>query len=420
MSTTHKRTLVWLGLAIFLAAGALLLPGVGGRLLPAGALGAISTLTPTPEPSPTAIPTADPTATAAAALFSIEQAAMISRYPDGVEFVFSGSSSAGSIARVQVITWTRDGGRTSMNLEWDAARGAFVHFDRRFSPPWVEINYRFRASDSAGNRYESADLRAEYADNTRKWLRAEDENVVVLMFGARQSLMDDLFTSAAQAMFVLEDAFGFQLDYKPYVVVMPDQASFEEWQEYPDPYLAGQTFSAQGYTIQTLQWGEGDLINATIPHELTHIFQGFIAEAWDVPAWFTEGNASYFEPVPQYDYEQRVRNVAGHPDFPTLQSNISTEYPGPDGRNRWVYDIGYAFMQYWIQTYGWDSHRAFWQAQTTQDFETAMALATGVSFADLENAWRTYIGAPGAAPTLIPLPTLMPFPTAPGMSGSGG
>ncbi|GAB4573916.1 MAG: hypothetical protein Kow0077_17880 [Anaerolineae bacterium] len=390
---------------------------VEAPLVPALAQRQIATLTPTPEPTPTLSPTPNPTATAAAAFFTVEQAEMISHYPRGVEFVFRGSSSAGEISRVQVSTRTRDNIRESALLEWDADREAFVYFDRMHSPPWFEINYRFRVSDSAGNQYTTPEMSAEYADHSRKWLRRENEHIIVLTFGTRQSIVDDLFASAAQAMLVLEEAFGFQLDYKPYVVVMPDQASFQEWQEYPDPYLAGQTLSSRGYTIQTLQWGEDELINTTVPHELAHIFQGFIAEARDIPAWFTEGNASYFEPVTQYDYEQRVRDVADHPDFPTLQGQISTEYPGPDGRNRWVYDIGYSFMKFWITTYGWESHRIFWQAQTTHDFKEAMEIATGVSFEKLESQWRAYIGAPGPAPTLIPSPTLLPFPTAPGMGG---
>ena len=49
------------------------------------------------------------------------------------------------------------------------------------------------------------------------------------------------------------------------------------------------------------------------------------------------------------------------------------------------------------------------------DFHEALEFATGTSFTDLETGWRAYIGAPGAAPTLIPTPTLFAFPTAPGM-----
>ncbi len=426
-----KRALVFAGGGLILTLGAILMiaslsrdtaalsfGGPADAVAQAGVL--VATLTPTPEPSPTLSPTPNPTATAAAAHFSVARAEMISRYPEGAEYLFRATSDAGEIERVQLRTWTRDGRRTSTILDWDVERQAFVHFDRMFSPPWFEINYSFSAIDSAGNRYQTPDLVSEYADHTRKWLRRENDDIIVLLFGARDSLADDLFTSAAQAIQVLEKAFGFSLDYKPYVVVMPDQASFQEWQEYADPFLAGQTMSSRGYTIQTLQWGEDDLINATVPHELAHIFQGFIAEARDIPAWFTEGNASYFEPVPQYDYEQRVRNAVDLPNFPTLQGHISTEYPGPDGRNRWVYDVGFSFMRYWIGTYGWESHQMFWQAQTRHGFEEALELATGVSFPELEAEWRAYIGAPGAAPTLFPTPTLRPFPTAPGMPASGG
>jgi hypothetical protein len=379
----------------------------------------IPTITPSPVPSPTLPPTPNPTATAAAAFFTVERATIQSAYPDGIYYIFQATSSAGEIERVQVRSWTREGAATSSQLEWDDKMQAFVYYDRMFQPPWFEVSYQFRATDSAGNIYRSEEFTSEYTDPTRSWIRRENDHIIVLLFGARESLADDLFVSAADAMTALEEAHGFTLDYKPYVVVMPDQASFQEWQEYPDPYLAGVTYYGMGYTIQTLQWGEQDLIESTVPHELTHIFQGFIRDARDIPAWFTEGHATYFEPTQQYDYEQRVRDIANHPDFPTLQGDISLEYLGPDGRNRLAYDVGYTFITYWIDNYGWDSHRAFWQAQVTMNFEEAIEFATGKTLADLEAEWRIYLGAKGAAPTLIPSPTLMPFPTAPGMSSSG-
>ena len=379
----------------------------GGALIP--------TLTPSPVPTATLTPTPNPTATAAAAYFTVEQAELVSLYPRGVEYVLKVRSSAGQIERARVSFWTNEGHATSQPLEWDAGRGAWVYFDRMFSPPWFQIHFRFRAMDSVGNFYETEEQVQEYADPTREWVRRENEQIVVLLFGARKSLADDLFASANAAITRLEDAFGFSLDYKPYVVVMPDAQSFQEWQEYAEEYLAGLTLSSMGYTIQTLQWGEQDLVYTTVPHELTHIFQGYIAEAWDIPAWFTEGHATYFETVQQYDYEARVRRVASHPDFPTLRRELSIDQPGPDGGNRWIYDLGYTFVKYWIETYGMESHRIFWQAQVTMDFHEALEFATGRSFEELENEWRRWIGAPGPAPTLWPTPTLMPFPTAPPM-----
>ncbi len=393
----------------------MLLWGGGGAGAPALAQenGAALLTTFTVAPSPTVTPTPNATATASAALFTVGRAELVSRYPAGVEYVFEGSSAAGDIERVQVIWWTNTGTPERSPLRWDAEQGVWTFFDRLYSPPWYQIHYRFRAVDSQDNIYETPEQVSEYADNTRKWLRRENDDIIVLMFGARDSLVDDLFWSAAASILRLEDAFGFSLDYKPYVVVMPDQASFQEWQEHPDPYLAGLTLQELGYTIQTLQWGETDLVHTTIPHELTHIFQGFVRKARDLPTWLIEGNATYFEPTQQYDYERRVRDAAAW--LPTLQRDMTANETGPDGRNRWTYDVGYTFIKYWIDNYGWESHRAFWEAQKTMNFRAALEAATGVTFEELENGWRTWLGAGGPAPTLIPLPTMPPLPTSPPM-----
>ena len=122
--------------------------------------------------------------------------------------------------------------------------------------PWFEITYTFRIRDAAGNAYETEELKAEYADNTRKWVRRENDQVIVPMTGARESLADDLFAIASAAILRLEDAFGFSLDYRPYVVVMGTPAP--GMQRPPDPPLAGQTTT--GYTVRPLL-RESDLVD---------------------------------------------------------------------------------------------------------------------------------------------------------------
>lgn len=359
--------------------------------------------------------TPDPTATAAATLFTIEQATMNSLYPAGLEFVFAGASSAGDIERVTVNLWSQDGTTQRLTLDWDDERGAWVYFDRRYEPPWFQVFYRFRVLDSAGNVYETADMHAEYVDNTRDWVRRENDEVILLTYGVTDEFIDQLFESVTKAVNRLEEAHGFALDYKPYAVVFPDEGSFQEWQEYVQTDLAGLTLSDRGYTVQRVGRDVNDLVYAFLPHELTHIFQGFADEALDIPIWFTEGHATYFETVYSYDYEDRVRNIVIDPRFPTLQDNFDAAQAGPDGRGRLGYDVGYTFIKYWIDTYGLESHRAFWQAQATMNFEDAMQAATGKTMVELETEWRAWLGATGPAPTLIPEPTMLPFPTAPAM-----
>jgi hypothetical protein len=397
--------------ALALAAGLLLIARPVSRIAAQG--NAIPTITPSPVPTATLSPTPNPTATAAALLFDVQEARMISRYPRGVEYVLRITSKAGTIQRASVAYWNRDRSiRSGSTLEWDPDRQAYVYYDRFFQPPWFEVHYRFRVIDSAGNVFETGEQVEEYADTSRTWTRREGELVIVLLYGARESLADDLFQSASDAIDRLEKAFGFALDYKPYVVVVPDRAGFDEWQEYPDPQVAGLTLSGLGYTIQQLTWGEYYLVHTVVPHELTHIFQGFITEALDIPTWFIEGQATYFEPVQDYDYENRVRQAARLFTIPSLRADMSPDTIGPDGMGRWAYDLGYTFIKYWVETYGWESHRLFWQAQVTMHFEEAMEFATGRTFDELESEWRAWIGAPGPAPTLIPTPTLRPWPTA--------
>lgn len=353
-----------------------------------------------------------------------------SNYPNGFEFSARPTSSKGEVVSATV-QWSHnphaDRARAfgEVDAETGIANAVWPATSNRV-PPWVAVNYRWSFTDSAGNSYQTEwVLGNEYEDTSREWTRAESEDIIVFIEeGMPAEVIDMTFEAMEQRRADFIALFGRQLAYKPRVMMFYNYDTFLEWRELTvntnNTILAGQTTDYWGATVQVYLFGDIDqLAYSTVVHEIAHLYQ---ADLYDfrAPQWWIEGNATYFEIEPDYDYEQRVRDLALFYDIPPLLQGdgpVANDL-GPDERGRLGYDIGYTFNEWLINNYGPEAHLKIVQMleqgvyrTETEEFNMILEEVTGLPIAEIERQWRTWLGASAEAPTLIPTPTLeMRFP----------
>jgi len=190
-----------------------------------------------------------------------------------------------------------------------------------------------------------------------------------------------------------------------------------EWRTVPEysdtSRIVGQTFDTWNAIVQVL-YGENleqaidELAYSTVVHEMEHLYQAeYVAatrDIYDVPTWFPEGDATFFELHQSYDYLGRVQQMARNGELPPLLVGVA-DAPRTDGDTaRDGYDIGYSFFV-WMQEQAGDLswHREAMQllAEDVPFFEM-LEQVTGMSQAEIEQNWRVWLGASPMAPTLIP------------------
>lgn len=370
------------------------------------------------------------------AQFALLETQFISNYPDGFEFIGKANSSAGELASVSIFyshnpRYEED---FRMRGEVDAVTGemqvSVAGIDADDIPPWVEVNYRWRISDSAGNVYWSQWFTgAEYADNTRGWERRETDDVVVFIEeGIDHAVLDYIADAMAEQRELYRAGFGRLLSFKPRVILFADFDSFDEWRGFN--YLSGNVRAvgfSSGTWGGTVQVANDDLYNlayATVVHEIAHQYQFDVYES-NAPSWFQEGIATYYELAKDYDYEGRARDLAVANQLPllfTADGGPAAGDVGADGRGRVAYDVGYAFILWLVENYGIDAHRRIAenigardipgiQFELLQAFNEAVEEVLGLPVTEVERQFRIWMGAGGDIPTLIPTPTLlMRFP----------
>lgn len=345
-----------------------------------------------------------------------------SNYPNGFTFSTTASSNRGEIATASVI-WSHTPNQLQrLEAQVNPATGQITaRWRARASlPPWIAVNYYWSLSDTEGNRFRSGwILGNEYTHPSDQWTRVESDDVIIVI---QNDLPEEIIDLTIEAMDTQHDTFiqawGGTLSYKPRVILFSNQRDFQEWRDgFGGESVVGQTSDDWGATVQVLIDEDlVDLAYGTVLHEIAHLYQfEFAPNGFPPGTWLTEGNATLFELHQQYDYEERIRNIAEDEDLPLLlQGNDQFAFSGgPDNLGRYGYDVGFTFWKWIVTNYGLDAHRQIIEELATgASRNEALETVIGMSAFEMEQAWARWLGASSGAPTLIPTATYN-FPAPP-------
>lgn len=389
-------------------------------------VGAQDGSTPTPEPdrNDPAVFYGDPPVATGDAEWTIVENTFESFFPNGFEFTVKVSSTGGEVEAATVVWSHAPRNVTRRAAEYDEANDSYVAIYPGIAeaslPPWVAVNYQWRFTDSAGNTYTTAwYMGEEYSDANNNWSRYESEDIIVFVIeglpdNTGQLTMDAM--AAARETYV--QAWGAQLPNKPRAILYANREGYMQWQRGTGsaPLVVGTTNPEWGATVQRIAGGDIiDLTWGTIVHEVAHMYQAQFAPAgFAAGTWWNEGNATFFELNQQYDYEQRVRNLASRNQLPALLDGTGPgqNSTGPDGLNRLGYDVGYTFFKWLVLNYGLETHYAIIsRVRTGENRNAILEEVLGMTAHEIEAQWRVWLGASPDAPTLIPTPTFPFRPT---------
>ena len=347
-----------------------------------------------------------------------------SHFPDDLTFHLSVSSDAGDIvaatlhlqvgwenaSRMVLVEPFSPGTEVDLVAIWDTV-GETV-------PPFIEIEYHWEVTDSAGGTLTTDTVYTEYKDFTHDWQRLEDEQVIVFWHDQPDSFGEGLFLAAQEAYEHVARITGATTEDPIRVVIYNFQTDFCAFYA-PNScelWIGGQTF--EGITVQwgtNLDW----LLYDVVPHELAHVFYNEVfRHTWiSVPTWFNEGIAVYNERTDHVEDMNRVLRAAERDELESLP--VMTRGAGvAEGDAGTWYSIVYSIVAFIADEYGEETlgELILTMAENVQ-FEDALIETTGMDMVQLEIGWREWLGYPvDSVPTPIVLAPLeiTPFglPTA--------
>ncbi|MBN1963891.1 MAG: hypothetical protein JW910_04555 [Anaerolineae bacterium] len=392
-------------------------------------------------------------------IFTIQETTFESHFPHGMTFIVRATSSVGEITRATLFYTLRTGMQERFNATFDTETATWVAAP--YTPdgglgPWVDFEYTWLLRDAAGNSFETEAQYAVYADHQRFWHHEESDALSLYWYGE----LPDLGEQATEAMATMrpffEQGWGRLLSYKPLVIVYPAGGLWDEYVQMGD-IGAGFADWDRGYTIITMYdhrtpayhaslrdlcggYYTGTVANnawewhvqstlSNIIHEIVHMYQRDFHTRG--PAWWIEGQAQYFPVLAlgwsPWNADSRLHSYAlqGY-SLATLQGEVGGRTStAPDGCAGLDYALGDSFLRWLLTTYdGLDTHRAIIENMPGNGLHTAIEIATGVPFIELENQWRAMLGLEPVSviatvtPFILPTAPMPTFPTTQPATGS--
>lgn len=358
-----------------------------------------------------------------------------SKYPEGFSFSIKASSSGGDIERARLI-WNKATLRATetrqvyaIDAEQVTRSGmyyaAWEPDMTKMLPPWSLLAYHWEFRDAAGNEFKTEPVQVEYADTTQDWKRSESEDAIVFTLKLDDSVRQEALDALAQQRDKYLAVWGAPLPYRPRIVLFGDMVAWEAWRtvpEYGSGVVVGQTFDEWGVIAQVAYPAPSaetlyELAYATVPHETEHLYQReFLSgrNRGDMPGWFLEGDATFFQIAHYEDPLGYVREKAANGTLPRLLTPNPADAPRIDGDD-WMdgYYGGYTFFLWLEQTTGGlnaEAEAMKLLASDTPFFDT-LEQVTGMTVDQIERNWRVWLGAPAEPPTLVPTwtPPAMPW-----------
>jgi hypothetical protein len=340
---------------------------------------------------------------------------VVSHFPDDLTFTVRARSDAGDIVDAALfyqVGW--DPAETVALPEpfTPAAEVTLTHvWNTRGDtvPPFIEITYYWRISDSAGRTYTTSPVHTEYTDDTHAWQSSGNERVIVYWYDRADDFGEALFEAAAEGYDHVASITGVTTTRPARVVIYNEQRDFcafyapnscQDW-------IGGQTFSGL-----TVQWGTDRdwFAKSVVPHELAHIFYNEVfRDTWvRVPTWFNEGIAVYNERRDHADDMHLVLEAAANDDLIPLR-HMGTQASGQaHGDIHFWYLEAYSLVAFIADVYGEQKlGEVILTLAKNHPVEETLQLALDMDLIEFEMAWREWLGYPvDSIPTPVALPSI--------------
>ncbi|MCC6974365.1 MAG: hypothetical protein IT322_10185 [Anaerolineae bacterium] len=262
--------------------------------------------------------------------------------------------------------------------------------------PWQQLEWWFVVRDQNNKQWRTAPVFSEYADNRfHRWTRTETEHAVLFTYDQNAASIGILKKATDESIRNLERVFGYKLIYTPHIVLYNNTRDFREWSSASaDGQFIGLASSEWGGAVIAFYESLEFTGYGIIQHELTHLFQyqSFRdRRRQDVPKWWIEGTARYFEQYFPWDMEAYLRAL--YQSFPPPRLDMRLSERAPDGSDvSYPYVVGMTFVTFFLEEYG---EKAFQQVHVSlarlDTFPNALKLATGKTLSELSQAWQAWI-----------------------------
>ena len=268
----------------------------------------------------------------------------------------------------------------------------------RYIPPGSIIRYHFEITHQGNRTVATSPNQFMYLDKTRSWQSRSSNGISVVFYGNAQTRALSILDTALVTVKSTGKLFGI-LSFPPITIVV-----YESWEDMlpairfsaktlqEELITLGQAHPAAG--IIMLIGGDKDVLSST-RHEIIHMLIYSILKDSDsiVPFWFSEGIAEFNNPTHVESYSRAISGAIRDSSLPSLEHFKNR--PNTPGEIWLMYAVGSSFTEFLITSKGTDKMQSHLEGLAEgKSFEESFQKVYSSALIELENEWRSTIGAP--------------------------
>ena len=290
-------------------------------------------------------------------------------------------------------------------------------------PPGAVVHYRWEVTDGSGNVRETPLATVEIMDQRHAWRSIAAEGVTLYWYRGEESFAAALMDTAQEALARLKASTGAVPETPVKLYIYGSTSELQDALVFPQEWTGGVSFNSFNVIVigihpDSLAWGK-----RAMTHELTHSIIGQVTHNCyqAIPAWLSEGLATYNEGEPSLSYAEALTQAISDSRLLSVKS-LSGAFPTDAQAAVLAYAESGSLIDHLVRAFGAgklsDLLEVFRSGSTA---DAALQRVYGFDQAGLEESWRRSLGA-APAPTaasgevsgpLVPvLPTFEPFSLA--------
>ena len=270
-----------------------------------------------------------------------------------------------------------------------------------YLPSGVDIEYYYQISDAMGNTLESERYSLEYRDPRYRWRELRQGEFVVLWHDLKEDRVQEVVANVARRLESVKEVFGLEKLPPMKAVILNSGREAERG----FPFIS--KAASKGHLYGGFAFGDYDLFvlagldEDAMVHESTHLLMAHAVDSplARIPAWLSEGLATYFESVARGRDATARRAVR---DGTLLSLRNMNVVPGRPGEVIIFYAQSRSVVRHMIRTYGTDHMASLLRAiNSGTHVDEAIPQVYGLSLDELEAEWKSEFAE---ATTVVPRP----------------
>jgi hypothetical protein len=284
-----------------------------------------------------------------------------------------------------------------------------------YTPPGSEIEYWWKIEDAAGNELKTEPVSFTYEDERYDWKELSSDRIILYWYRGDDDFGQALLDRGLEALDQLSRDTGVTVEKPVKIFIYGSHSDLlgaldqgaREW-------TGGRAFTDQGIVVigvtpSNLEWGK----RATV-HELTHVVVHRVTDTplGGLPTWLDEGLAMYAEGDLEPIYRAELNEAIESNTLISVRS-ISSSFSADSDLASLSYAESYSLVEFILDQYGEEKMTQLIDIFAEGAYyDDALQEALRVDTDSLEDAWRTWLGAP-PRPTAAEVTPQISQPSAP-------